>query len=190
MLVPPFHLRLFARGGAFLLHERLQVQLRTCSTGRAYHQLSKTLLFRLCTLPYPGVIIQGFPAHAVSVLICRYVSRKTYTFPELLEADLEEEFVRGSGPGGQSVNQTANCVMLKHKPSRIVVKCHETRSLEKNRERARERLQERLDLHLHGSNSFLALQEQENSLHRQEKKKKNKARLELKKAFKEREGLD
>lgn len=52
----------------------------------------------------------------------RFVSRKTYQFPELLKADLEEEFVRGSGPGGQSVNQTANCVVLKHKPTGIVVK--------------------------------------------------------------------
>ena len=51
-----------------------------------------------------------------------YVSKKNYTFSELKEEELEETFVRGSGPGGQSVNQTANCVVLKHKPSGIVVK--------------------------------------------------------------------
>lgn len=51
-----------------------------------------------------------------------YVSKKDYTFCELKEEELEEAFVRGSGPGGQSVNQTANCVVLKHKPSGIVVK--------------------------------------------------------------------
>lgn len=37
--------------------------------------------------------------------------------PKLIEEDLEEAFVRGSGPGGQSVNKTANCVVLKHKPT-------------------------------------------------------------------------
>lgn len=50
------------------------------------------------------------------------MSKKNYTFCELKEEDLEEDFVRGSGPGGQSVNQTANCVVLKHRPSGIVVK--------------------------------------------------------------------
>ncbi|KAK7087954.1 hypothetical protein V1264_021940 [Littorina saxatilis] len=119
-----------------------------------------------------------------------YVSRKTYPFSELKEDDLEEDFVRGSGPGGQAVNQTANCVVLKHTPTGIVVKCHETRSLQINRQRARERLKERIDFHLHGSKSFLALQEKELSLQRKEKKKRNKSRLETKKAFKEREGID
>lgn len=37
--------------------------------------------------------------------------------PKILEADLDEQFVRGSGPGGQSVNKTANCVVLLHKPT-------------------------------------------------------------------------
>ena len=38
-------------------------------------------------------------------------------FPQLDEHQLEERFVRGSGPGGQSVNKTANCVSLKHIPT-------------------------------------------------------------------------
>ena len=38
-------------------------------------------------------------------------------FPRLEERELEERFVRGSGPGGQSVNKTANCVSLKHLPT-------------------------------------------------------------------------
>lgn len=55
------------------------------------------------------------------------VKRKNYEFPTLKHEDLEENFVRGSGPGGQAVNQTANCVVLKHIPSGIVIKvgsCH------------------------------------------------------------------
>lgn len=31
--------------------------------------------------------------------------------PEILEDDLEEQFVRGSGPGGQKINKTACCVV-------------------------------------------------------------------------------
>lgn len=42
--------------------------------------------------------------------------------PQLKEEDLEEDHVRGAGPGGQSVNKTTNCVVLKHKPTGIVVK--------------------------------------------------------------------
>ncbi|KAK7475480.1 hypothetical protein BaRGS_00033299 [Batillaria attramentaria] len=160
-----------------------------------YHKLSSSIQ---CQHSVPSSYLGSHPTQCQVMLPIsghppltrNYVSRKTYQFPEILDEDLEEDFVRGSGPGGQSVNQTANCVVLKHKPTGIVVKCHETRSLEKNRERARERLQERLDLHLHGKKSFLSLQEQENSLQRQEKKKRNKVRLEMKKAFKEREGLD
>lgn len=43
-------------------------------------------------------------------------------FPELVEDELEEQFVRGSGPGGQATNKTSNCVVLKHIPTGIVVK--------------------------------------------------------------------
>ena len=50
------------------------------------------------------------------------VRRKDHKFPELRPEDLEEEFVRGSGPGGQSVNKTSNCVVLKHVPTGTVVK--------------------------------------------------------------------
>lgn len=42
--------------------------------------------------------------------------------PVLNEDELEEQFVRGSGPGGQATNKTSNCVVLKHTPSGIVVK--------------------------------------------------------------------
>ena len=32
----------------------------------------------------------------------------------LREEDLEEKYIRSSGPGGQNVNKTASCVYLKH----------------------------------------------------------------------------
>lgn len=38
--------------------------------------------------------------------------REKRQVPELHEKDLQEKFVRGSGPGGQSINKTENCVCL------------------------------------------------------------------------------
>ncbi|CDF34447.1 Probable peptide chain release factor C12orf65, mitochondrial [Chondrus crispus] len=76
--------------------------------------------------------------------------------PEIVEDDLEEQFVRGSGPGGQKINKTACCVVLKHKPSGIIVRCQETRSQVKNREVARKILQRKLDEIEKGEESLAA----------------------------------
>ncbi len=59
---------------------------------------------------------------------------------KILEEDLEERFVLGSGAGGQKINKTSSCVYLKHLPSGVEVSCQETRYREKNREIARQRL--------------------------------------------------
>lgn len=57
-------------------------------------------------------------------LLCVFAAGKKglIDLPVLNEDDLEEQFVRGSGPGGQATNKTSNCVVLKHIPSGIVVK--------------------------------------------------------------------
>jgi len=65
--------------------------------------------------------------------------------PELNEDDLEESFVRGSGPGGQSINKTENNVQLLHKPTGIRVSCQDTRSLQLNRMYARRLIMQKLD---------------------------------------------
>ncbi|KAJ3496459.1 hypothetical protein NMY22_g19808 [Coprinellus aureogranulatus] len=72
-------------------------------------------------------------------------AHKERIVPELREEDLEEQFVRGSGPGGQSINKTENNVQLLHKPTGIRVSCQETRSLSQNRTRARKILLAKLD---------------------------------------------
>lgn len=48
--------------------------------------------------------------------------------PLVHEEELEEQFVRGSGPGGQATNKTSNCVVLKHIPTGIVVKVRQSAS--------------------------------------------------------------
>lgn len=75
----------------------------------------------------------------------------------LREADLEEGFVRSSGPGGQHVNKTATCVYLKHLPTGLEVKMQQERSQALNRYYARKRLCELLEQRLSGQKSPAAL---------------------------------
>ena len=51
----------------------------------------------------------------------------------IASSDLDESFVRASGPGGQHVNKTSTAVLLKHLPSGLAVKCGQTRSQKLNR---------------------------------------------------------
>ncbi|KAI6351099.1 hypothetical protein MCOR25_010148 [Pyricularia grisea] len=61
------------------------------------------------------------------------------------ETEIEEAFLKGSGPGGQKINKTNSAVQLRHIPTGIVVKCQETRSRDQNRKIARQILATRLD---------------------------------------------
>ncbi|MBR1996812.1 MAG: peptide chain release factor-like protein [Akkermansia sp.] len=71
----------------------------------------------------------------------------------VLERDLEETFVRGSGKGGQKVNKTNNCVCLVHRPTGLVIKCHREREREINRFLARRALCDELDHRINGAPS-------------------------------------
>ena len=112
--------------------------------------------------------------------------------PPIEEKDLEEKAIKGSGPGGQSINKTQNCCQIKHIPTGrisknvlscriyclgIVVTCQQTRFLEKNRFLARRQLQEKLDVHYHGEESLVAQYKREKS------EKKEAKRLETKKTL-------
>jgi peptide chain release factor len=61
------------------------------------------------------------------------------------EADIEESFVRSGGHGGQNVNKTATCVMLRHRPSGLQVKCQDTRQQALNRHLARAWLLDKIE---------------------------------------------
>lgn len=71
------------------------------------------------------------------------------------EEDLEETFVRASGPGGQHVNRSATCVYLLHKPTGLEVKMQRERSQSLNRFLARRRLCELMEERLLGHQSSL-----------------------------------
>ena len=84
-------------------------------------------------------------------------------------------------------------VIVKRKLSNgdtFLLQVHQSRSQSENRRIARERLQQHLDEYYNKENSF-ARQEQREQLRKDvEREKKAKRRNELKKAFKQREGLD
>lgn len=146
----------------------------------------------------------------VPQILTRFKSIDHSKVPVINEEDLDEQYVRGSGPGGQAVNKTANCVVLKHVPTGflyleffcviklvkyetflgIIIKCHESRSLSQNRKIARTILTTKLDNLINKDDSV------ENQIRKFEGKKikeKNRRRNklnELKLEWKQRENVD
>ncbi|XP_063050814.1 mitochondrial translation release factor in rescue [Engraulis encrasicolus] len=124
-------------------------------------------------------IFTGWPQSQVA-------GKKMYfNLPEVKEEDLEEQFVRGAGPGGQATNKTSNCVVLKHTPTGIVVKCHQSRSVEQNRKMAREILRVRLDVVLRGEEGEVLRKKAEAMQRKQEKRRRANENLERKRLFKQ-----
>jgi peptide chain release factor len=63
---------------------------------------------------------------------------------EIKDSDIQVEFYRGSGPGGQHRNVTDSAVRIRHLPTGIVVQASERRSQSQNRGLAMERLRKAL----------------------------------------------
>ena len=89
----------------------------------------------------------------------------------ILEQDLVEKFILGSGKGGQKINKTSSCVYLKHIPSGIEIKCQKERSRELNRFYARRDLCEKLEARL-----FKEKSEKQKELAKIRKQKKRRSR--------------
>ena len=60
--------------------------------------------------------------------------------------DIEEQFIRGSGKGGQKINKTANCVRLNYSKLNIEVKTQKHRRRSINRFLALRELVDRIEM--------------------------------------------
>jgi protein subunit release factor A len=60
--------------------------------------------------------------------------------------EIEIDFYKSSGPGGQKKNTTESSVRVRHLPTGIVVVATESRSQHRNKEAALEELERRLEL--------------------------------------------
>ena len=93
----------------------------------------------------------------------------------ILESDITEKFILGSGKGGQKVQKTKSAVYLKHLPSGIEVKCQKDRTREANRFFARRELVEKF---LKKTSPVKTAKEQKiEKLKKQKKRRKRKAVL-------------
>jgi protein subunit release factor B len=95
----------------------------------------------------------------------------------LREEDMQESFVRSSGPGGQRVNKTSSCVYLRHLPTGLEVKMQRERSQALNRYYARRRLCELLEQERFGSKSPAALKAEK--IHKQKQRRTRRSRKKL-----------
>lgn len=95
----------------------------------------------------------------------------------ILEPDLEEHFIRGSGSGGQKINKTSSCVQLIHQPSGTEIRCQKTRSQADNRYWARRELCDRIEEKVLGEKS--AKQQEAEKIRRQKRRRSRRAKARM-----------
>jgi protein subunit release factor B len=102
---------------------------------------------------------------------------KRMTQHNVLEKDIRESFIRGSGSGGQKINKTSSCVQLLHIPSGIEIRCQLTRSQADNRYWARRELCDQLEEKILGEKS--AKKRAEEKIRRQKRRRSRRAKAKM-----------
>lgn len=103
--------------------------------------------------------------------------RERFAALGIREEDVDEQFVRSGGPGGQNVNKTSTCVVLFHRPSGLRVRCQETRSQAMNRFLARRRLADAVERRVRGA--IEAEQEKVEKIRRQKRRRSRRAKAKM-----------
>lgn len=162
-------------------------------------------MFLRTILRFPWAAIPVRPTYALKAFTTSaFVAAKLFpTRMTFDDKDLEERFLKGSGPGGQKIvcipsrhdarkhqltsahvqNKTSSAVQLKHLPSGVVVKCQNTRSQRQNRKIARRLLADKLEFIEKGPESRIALREEK--LKRKKGNKRNKALKRFRKLYRQ-----
>ena len=95
-----------------------------------------------CRLPnFSPVSINPFPVSSKKNL---ELEEKMHSLG-IRASDFEEHFIRSGGHGGQNVNKVSTCVVLKHLPTGLEVRCQRERSQSLNRFFARRLLVEKIE---------------------------------------------
>ena len=88
--------------------------------------------------------------------------------------DIQEAFTRGSGPGGQKINKTNNCVELFHVPTGIQVRVQKHREQSKNRLSAYKLLLQKIEEKAVGKAS--AIQQKQFKIQKQKQRRSRKSK--------------
>ena len=108
----------------------------------------------------------------------------------LKDSDFREDFIRSGGAGGQNVNKVSTCVVMRHLPTGLEVRCQRERSQALNRFLAKRQLVEKIEARILGAQS--RLRKEAEKIRRQKRKRSKRAKdkmLERKRGHSEKKAL-
>lgn len=96
---------------------------------------------------------------------------------QIQEEDIIEQFIKGSGKGGQKINKTSSTVYLKHIPTNTEIKCQKYRERNLNRITAYKLLIQKIELLKIGKQSEIAKKIFKLKKQKQKRSKRSKEKM-------------